>query len=114
MLLLTLLKRLPKYLYTMQLITVRITGSLPQTRWRIEAVWFTELLAKLNAGEYKILVDTGTQCTLMSSKLRGLEPICVSSVARGFQELYLWETKHWNANPSLLLLGRVDGVTGNS
>jgi len=36
--------------------------------------------------EYKTLVDTGTQCTLMSSDYKEEEPISISGVAEGSQE----------------------------
>jgi len=37
--------------------------------------------------EYKALVDTGAQCTLMPSEFKGSESICISGVTGGSQEL---------------------------
>jgi len=37
--------------------------------------------------EYKALVDTGAQCTLMASDFQGSEFICISGVTGGSQEL---------------------------
>ena len=43
--------------------------------------------------EYKALVDTGAQCTLMPSEFKGSEPICISGVTGGSQELSLLEAE---------------------
>ncbi|GAB0208641.1 hypothetical protein GRJ2_003329800 [Grus japonensis] len=43
--------------------------------------------------EYKALVDTGAQCTLMPSSYEGAEPICISGVTGGSQQLTLLEAE---------------------
>ncbi|GAB0209477.1 hypothetical protein GRJ2_003413400 [Grus japonensis] len=43
--------------------------------------------------EYKALVDTGAQCTLMPSSHEGAEPICISGVTGGSQQLTLLEAE---------------------
>jgi len=43
--------------------------------------------------EYKALVDTGVQGALMPSSYNGAEPIWISGVTGGSQELTVWETK---------------------
>ncbi|GAB0206302.1 hypothetical protein GRJ2_003095800 [Grus japonensis] len=42
---------------------------------------------------YKALVDTGAQCTLMPSSHEKVEPICISGVTRGSQQLTLLEAE---------------------
>jgi len=41
--------------------------------------------------EYKALVDTGAQCTLMTSDFKESESICISGVTGGSQELSVLE-----------------------
>lgn len=41
--------------------------------------------------EYNVLVNTGAQCTLMLSSYEGEEPICVSRVTGGSQQLTVLE-----------------------
>ncbi|GAB0207598.1 hypothetical protein GRJ2_003225500 [Grus japonensis] len=43
--------------------------------------------------EYKALVDTGAQCTLMPSSSEGVEPISISGVMGGSQQLTLLEAE---------------------
>ncbi|GAB0188041.1 hypothetical protein GRJ2_001269400 [Grus japonensis] len=43
--------------------------------------------------EYKALVDTGAQCTLMPSSYEGAEPISISGVTGGSQQLTLLEAR---------------------
>ncbi|GAB0207692.1 hypothetical protein GRJ2_003234900 [Grus japonensis] len=43
--------------------------------------------------EYKALVDTGAQCTLMPSSYEGVEPISISGVTGGSQQLTLLEAE---------------------
>ncbi|GAB0206432.1 hypothetical protein GRJ2_003108800 [Grus japonensis] len=43
--------------------------------------------------EYKALVDTGAQCTLMPSNYEGVEPISISGVTGGSQQLTLLEAE---------------------
>ncbi|GAB0207951.1 hypothetical protein GRJ2_003260800 [Grus japonensis] len=55
--------------------------------------------------EYKALVDTGAQCTLMPSSHEGAEPICFSGVTGGSQQLTLLEAEEsltgneWEKHP---------------
>ncbi|GAB0208282.1 hypothetical protein GRJ2_003293900 [Grus japonensis] len=55
--------------------------------------------------EYKALVDTGAQCTLMPSSYEGVEPISISGVTEGSQQLTLLEAevsltgKDWEKHP---------------
>ena len=55
--------------------------------------------------EYKALVDTGAQCTLMPSSHSGVESICISTVTGGSQQLSLLEAevnltgKDWHKHP---------------
>ncbi|KAM6101009.1 uncharacterized protein LJ206_009010 [Theristicus caerulescens] len=55
--------------------------------------------------EYKALVDTSAQCTLMSSSYKGAEPICISGVTGGSQELTVLEAEvsltgnEWQKHP---------------
>lgn len=41
--------------------------------------------------KYKALVDTGAQCALLPSGDKGTEPICVSGVTEGSQQLNVLE-----------------------
>ncbi|GAB0184005.1 hypothetical protein GRJ2_000865800 [Grus japonensis] len=43
--------------------------------------------------EYKALVDTGAQCTLMPSSYEGVEPISISGVTEGSQQLTVLEVE---------------------
>jgi len=43
--------------------------------------------------EYKTLVDTGAQCTLMPSYFKGSESICILGVTGGSQELSILEAE---------------------
>ena len=48
---------------------------------------------------YKALVDTGAHCTLMPSSYIGAEPICISGVTGGSQQLTVLEAEvslTWN------------------
>ena len=55
--------------------------------------------------QYKSLVDTGVQCTLMPSNFKGAEPICISGVTGGSQQLTVLEAevslsgKEWEKHP---------------
>ena len=55
--------------------------------------------------EYKALVDTGAQCTLMPSSYKGAEPICISGVTGGSQQLTALEAEisltgnEWQKHP---------------
>ncbi|KAK4806863.1 hypothetical protein QYF61_012584 [Mycteria americana] len=55
--------------------------------------------------EYKALVDTGAQCTLMPSSYIGAEPICISEVTGESQQLTVLEAKvsltgnEWQKHP---------------
>ena len=55
--------------------------------------------------EYKALVDTGAQFTLMPSSYKGAEPICISGVTGGSQELTVLEAEmsltrnEWHKHP---------------
>jgi len=55
--------------------------------------------------EYKALVDTGAQCTLMPSDLQGSESICISEVTGVSQELSVLEAEvsltgqEWKKHP---------------
>ncbi|KAK4810808.1 hypothetical protein QYF61_008780 [Mycteria americana] len=55
--------------------------------------------------EYKALVDTSAQCTLMPSSYTGAEPICISGVTGGSQQLTVLEAKvsltgnEWQKHP---------------
>jgi len=55
--------------------------------------------------EYKALVDTGAQCTLMPSDFQGSESMCISEVTGGSQELSVLEVevsltgKEWQKHP---------------
>ena len=55
--------------------------------------------------EYKALVDTGAQCTLMPSSYKGAEPICISGVTGGSQQLTVLEAEvsltgnEWQKHP---------------
>ncbi|GAB0207786.1 hypothetical protein GRJ2_003244300 [Grus japonensis] len=55
--------------------------------------------------EYKALVDTGAQCTLMPLSYEGVEPICISGVTGGSQQLTLLEAEvsltgnEWQKHP---------------
>ncbi|GAB0206921.1 hypothetical protein GRJ2_003157700 [Grus japonensis] len=55
--------------------------------------------------EYKALVDTGAQCTLMPSSHEGAEPISISGVTGGSQQLTLLEAEvsltgnEWQKHP---------------
>jgi len=46
-----------------------------------------------NSQEYKAVVDTGAQCTLMSSEFKESESICISGVTGGSQELSVLEAE---------------------
>ena len=56
--------------------------------------------------EYRALVDTGAQCTLMPSEFKGSESICISGVTGGSQDLSVLEAEvsligqHWQKHPS--------------
>ncbi|GAB0180221.1 hypothetical protein GRJ2_000487800 [Grus japonensis] len=47
----------------------------------------------LDPQEYKALVDTSAQCTLMPSSYEGVEPISISGVTGGSQQLTLLEAE---------------------
>ena len=55
--------------------------------------------------KYKALVDTGAQCTLMPSSCQGVEPISISGVTGGSQELTVLEAeisltgRKWQKHP---------------
>ena len=55
--------------------------------------------------EYKALVDTSAQCTLIPSDYKETESICVSGVMRGSQQLTVLEAKvsltgnEWQKHP---------------
>ncbi|GAB0189364.1 hypothetical protein GRJ2_001401700 [Grus japonensis] len=55
--------------------------------------------------EYKALVDTGAQCTLLPSNYEGVEPISISGVTGGSQQLTLLEAEvsltgnEWQKHP---------------
>ncbi|KAK4830408.1 hypothetical protein QYF61_010939 [Mycteria americana] len=55
--------------------------------------------------EYKALVDTSAQCTLMPSSYTGAEPICISGVTGGSQQLTVLEAEvsltgnEWQKHP---------------
>jgi len=55
--------------------------------------------------EYKALVDTGAQCTLMPSDFKGSESICISGVTGGSQKLSVLEAEvsptgqEWQKHP---------------
>ncbi|GAB0208759.1 hypothetical protein GRJ2_003341600 [Grus japonensis] len=55
--------------------------------------------------DYKALVDTGAQCTLMPSSYEGVEPISISGVTGGSQQLTLLEAEvsltgnEWQKHP---------------
>ncbi|KAK4828266.1 LOW QUALITY PROTEIN: hypothetical protein QYF61_024931 [Mycteria americana] len=55
--------------------------------------------------EYKALVDTGAQCTLMPSSYIGAEPICICGVTGGSQQLTVLEAEvsptgnEWQKHP---------------
>ena len=55
--------------------------------------------------QYKALVDTGAQCTIMPSNFIGAEPICISGVTGGSQQLTVLEAevslsgKEWEKHP---------------
>jgi len=55
--------------------------------------------------EYKALVDTGAQCTLMPSDFQGSESICISGVTGGSQDLSVLEAEvsltgqEWQKHP---------------
>ena len=55
--------------------------------------------------QYKALVDTGAQCTLRPSNFKGAEPICISGVTGGSQQLTVLEAevslsgKEWEKHP---------------
>ncbi|GAB0197180.1 hypothetical protein GRJ2_002183300 [Grus japonensis] len=55
--------------------------------------------------EYKALVDTGAQCTLVASSYEGVEPISISGVTGGSQQLTLLEAEvsltgnEWQKHP---------------
>ncbi|GAB0208494.1 hypothetical protein GRJ2_003315100 [Grus japonensis] len=57
--------------------------------------------------EYKALVDTGAQCTLMPSNYEGVEPISISGVTGGSQQLTLLEAEvslignDWEKDPTV-------------
>ncbi|GAB0202691.1 hypothetical protein GRJ2_002734700 [Grus japonensis] len=59
----------------------------------------------LDPQEYKALVDTGAQCTLMPSSYEGVEPMCISGVTGGSQQLTLLEAEvsltgnEWQKHP---------------
>ncbi|KAK4826273.1 hypothetical protein QYF61_006720 [Mycteria americana] len=60
---------------------------------------------KADPQEYKALVDTGAQCTLMPSSYIGAEPICMSGVTGGSQQLTVLEAEvsltgnEWQKHP---------------
>jgi len=55
--------------------------------------------------EYKALVDTGAQCTLMPSEFKGTESVCISGVTGVSQELSVLEAEvsltgqEWQKHP---------------
>lgn len=55
--------------------------------------------------EYRALVDTGAQCTLMPSSYVGTESICISGVTGGSQQLTLSQAEislsgnEWHKHP---------------
>ncbi|KAK4806478.1 LOW QUALITY PROTEIN: hypothetical protein QYF61_013971 [Mycteria americana] len=57
--------------------------------------------------EYKALVDTGAQCTLMPSSYIGAEPICICGVTGGSQQLTVLEAEvsltgnEWQKHPTV-------------
>ncbi|KAK4810980.1 hypothetical protein QYF61_014452 [Mycteria americana] len=63
------------------------------------------LEARVHPQEYKALVDTGAQCTLMPSSYTGEEPICICGVTGGSQELTVLEAEvsltgnEWQKHP---------------
>ena len=58
--------------------------------------------------QYKALVDTGAQCTLMLSNFKGAESICISGVTGGSQQLTVLEAevsltgKEWEKHPIVI------------
>ncbi|GAB0202683.1 hypothetical protein GRJ2_002733900 [Grus japonensis] len=72
--------------------------------WVYWAVWI-QWPGTLDPQEYKALVDTGAQCTLMPSSYEGVEPMCISGVTGGSQQLTLLEAEvsltgnEWQKHP---------------
>ncbi|GAB0203776.1 hypothetical protein GRJ2_002843200 [Grus japonensis] len=88
----------------------RTRGALPPARWRKGTIGFIGLcgsdgLATLDPQEYKALVDTSAQCTLMPSSHEGAEPISISGVTGGSLQLTLLEAEvsltrnEWEKHP---------------
>ncbi|KAK4815633.1 hypothetical protein QYF61_005195 [Mycteria americana] len=64
-----------------------------------------ELQRKTITQEYKVLADTSARCTLMPSSYIGAEPVCISGVTGGCQQLTVLEAKvsltgnEWQKHP---------------
>ena len=87
----------------------RIRGALPPARWRRGTTGFIGLWIRWpgmsDPQEYKALVDTGAQCTLMPSSNEVEEPICISGVTEESQQLTVLEAEvsltgnEWEKHP---------------
>ncbi|GAB0208188.1 hypothetical protein GRJ2_003284500 [Grus japonensis] len=83
----------------------RIRGALPPAKWRKGTTRFIGLACTSDPQEYKALVDTGAQCTLMPSSYEGAEPICIFGVTGGSQQLTVLEAEvsltgnEWEKHP---------------
>jgi len=60
--------------------------------WVYQTVWI-QWPGTSDPQKYKALVDAGAQCTLIPSGYRGTEPIWISGVAGGCQELSVLEAE---------------------
>ncbi|GAB0202588.1 hypothetical protein GRJ2_002724400 [Grus japonensis] len=80
----------------------------PASSQRVSRVYWTVWIqwpGTSDPQEYKALVDTGAQCTLMPSNYEGVEPMCISGVTGGSQQLTLLEAEvsltgnEWQKHP---------------
>ena len=87
--------------------------ALPPAGWRRGTTSFTGLcgsdgLPCQTHRSNKALVDTVAQCTLMPSSYKETEPICISGVTGGSQQLAAWEVEisltvnEWQKHPIVI------------
>ncbi|GAB0207260.1 hypothetical protein GRJ2_003191600 [Grus japonensis] len=71
---------------------LQLLGVEERDNWVYWTVWI-RWPGTSDPQEYKALVDTGAQCTLLPSNYEGVEPISISGVTGGSQQLTLLEAE---------------------
>lgn len=72
---------------------IRMTGgALSPSMWGKGSIWI-QWPGTSDPQEYKALVSTGAQCTLMVSSYEEVEPICIFWVTQGSQQITLLEAE---------------------